>query len=246
MLVGGAIVAVVVIVVVVALIGENDSAEGADPATGPADNSATSESAFVPDLFNTEFDSGWRDKETGKPVIPPQHIRLTGSLDLTEYAESIGFGAEERALSKKRDYAATDSSFPMKNNSVNMFTNDDGLLYLTWKCEVLYNDPVSENCQRFHYLAFDVSGSEPVVVAAANGYSKDPSVLHGSKSTLNSLITVSNPSELPASMQGTDRGTGADVVLMLGAAQPDPDSAKVYFVVGDSLTLYSGELEKSR
>lgn len=245
MLAGGVVVAVVVIVVVVALTGGSDggSAGGQNSATGSADSS---ESAFVPDLFKTEFNSGWRDKETGKPVTPPQHIKLTGSLDLTEYAESIGFGAAERALSKKQDYAATDSSFPLKNNSVNLFTNDDGLLYLTWRCEVVYGDPVFENCEGFHYLAFDISGSEPVVVAAANGYSKDPSVLHGSKSTQSSRITVSNPSELPASMQGSDRSTGADVVLTLGAAQPDPDSAQVYFVVGDSLTLYSGELEKSR
>lgn len=229
---------------VVALTGcsGSDSA-GAD--TVVSTGTTTSAAEFVPDLFNAEFSDGWRDKKTQQPVTPPQRIRITGSLDLTEAAESIGYGAAERRLPKKAD-ATTDSSFPINANSVRMYTDTDNVLRLSWTCEVVADDPDGENCQKAYRIAFDVSGSEPAIVETTNTVGPQPDELMDSTTLTYPRVVVADPTQLPKSVMGTDRATGATTALLHVVAQPRDGLAKVYFVVTDSLKLYFGELEPSR
>lgn len=248
-LAGAAAVAVVLVILVTTLSGGDSDgggagASGAVAAEAGADT--TTPATFVPLLYNAQF-TGWRDTKTQQPVAPPQHIRITGSLDLSDQAELIGYGAAEQRLPKHAG-ATTDSSFPIPTGSppVRMYTDIDNVLHLSWLCQFVVNDPDDENCQEVYHIAFDVSGSEPVVVTASNSVRDLRNELIGAPYTTSTLVSVVDPSELPTSTLGVDKGTGADTVGLLAAAQPRETSAKVYFVVADSLKLYFGELEPSR
>lgn len=231
---------------VVALTGcsGSDSA-GAD--TVVSTGTTTSAAEFVPDLFNAEFSDGWRDKKTQQPVTPPQRIRITGSLDLTEAAESIGYGAAERRLPKKAG-ATTDSSFPIPTGSppVYMYTDTENVLRLSWSCQFVAYDPDGENCKEVYRIAFDVSGSEPAIIETTNTVGSQPDELTKSTTLTDRRVVVTDPTQLPKSVMGTDRATGAATALLRVVAQPRDGLAKVYFVVTDSLKLYFGELEPSR
>ena len=248
-LIGGAsAVAVVVLVVVIALTGKSvdDSASAGETAAGTSGAATTSAVAFVPNLLSAKFGDGWLDKKTNEAVTPPQRIRITGSLDLTEAAEAIGYGANEQRLPKNTKYAFTDSSFPVNNQSVRMYTGSDSALHLSWNCEFVPNHPDGEDCQEVYRVSFDVSGSEPAVAGAANSTRELPVGSRTSVDIQKVHVVVANPSELPESALGRDKATGAETVFLLAATQPRESSAKVYFVVPDSLELYVGELESSR
>lgn len=245
-LVGGTAAAVAAVAILaISLSGCSDSSSSAGLISTTEMSAATTEQvpSFSPQIHNAEF-GGWRDKKTNEIVTPPQRIKIVDSLDLTEKAESIGYGAAEQSMPKIAKYAATESSFP-RNPAVNMLADADGDLRVFWACETMYNDPAGTNCHSYN-LTVDISGSSPVVIDAAPN---SPGPLTEAKTALSvdvQNMAVSNPEDLPASALGTDKGTGAPTVLVLGAVQPRENSAKVYFLVMDSLKLYVGELESSR
>lgn len=251
-LVGGAAAVVAVVVVVILVItmsggsDDNDNVGGAAGAgaTVGADTGVASGTKFVPNLGNAEFADGWRDKKTNEIVTPPQRIKITDSLDLTDKVESIGYGANEQSLPKIAKNAATESSFP-RNPAISILADADGDLRLFWSCETIYNDPAGANCHSYN-MTVDISGAAPVVTDAAP---TSPGPIDEAKTALTvdvQNMAVANTEELPASVLGTDKGTGATTALVLGAVQPRESSAKVYFLVADSLKLYVGELESSR
>lgn len=248
-LVGGAAAVAAVVVVVILVIslngGSGGSGDDSDTGSGAGSGVTTSAAQFVPNVGNAEFGEPWRDKKTNEIVTPPQHIKITDSVDLTEKIESIGYGTNEQSLPKLAKNAATDTSFP-SNPAIKMFASTDGTLRLNWRCETYSRHPASANCQDGYSLTVDVTGSVPAVVDASanNGESAPESKTSQGVSVQN--MAVADPEELPASALGTDKGTGATTVLMLGAVQPRESSAKVYFLVPDSLKLYVGELESSR
>ncbi|WP_137726595.1 hypothetical protein [Prescottella subtropica] len=249
-LAGGAAAVVAVVVVLVIVVtgggGDNDGAGAVAGAEAGTSTSTTPASKFVPDLFDAA--GSHYDKKTDKRIAPPQRIAITGSLDLTEWAESIGYGAAEQRLPKNGQYVATDSSFPTFQGTpqVSLFTDKNNVLHLSWSCQFIPNDPDNENCQEVYRIAFDVSGSEPAMLTASNSIRDRPSELLTAIEVTNSLVAVADLSQLPASARGTDKWTGADTVSVLAASQPREGSTKVYFVVPDSLKLYFGELEPSR
>ncbi|PBC35736.1 hypothetical protein CJ178_30130 [Rhodococcus sp. ACPA4] len=209
---------------------------GGGAAAGAASN-------FVPNLLNAGFGDGWTDEQTKEAITPPQRIQITGNLDLTETAESIGYGPAEQRLPMSS--GAVTSSFPTTGNRVRMFTARDNVLHLSWICEWVPDDPDAENCQDYH-VAFDISGSEPEVLAASNSVEDLLYELPRSTTLRHPRVVVTDPSELPRSVIHTDKATGATTALLLAVAQPRETSANVYFVVNNSLKLYFGELEPSR
>ena len=231
---------------------------------------AAGSAEFVPNLQNAEFGDGWTDETTNQAVTPPQRIRITGSLDLTETAESIGYGVKERRLPRTSADAITDSSFPPSGNRIDMVTGRDDVLHLSWVCEWVPDHPDAENCKHYN-VSFDVSGSEPEMLAASNSYDlpeersgsttlTEPSAGPGFTGPGRPRFVVTDargwrigswcvawcPPELPASVVDTDKATGATTAALRVVTQPKKTSANVYFVVNDSLTLYFGELEPSR
>ncbi|OUS97428.1 hypothetical protein CA951_03545 [Rhodococcus sp. NCIMB 12038] len=250
-LAGGAAAVVAVVVILVITLSSGDGGAGGGGAAAGTENgtgavATTPASKFVPDIMNAEFGDGWTDKTTKEAVTPPQGIKITGSLDLTEAAQSIGYGAAEQRLPKNANGATTDSSFPVNDNSVRMYTDTDNVLHLSWNCEFVAHDTDSGNCREVYHIAFDVSGSEPAILSTSNSVRGLPGESSASMGVASARVAVTDPSQLPESVVGRDKATGADAALLRVAAQPRETSSKVYFVVADSLKLYFGELEPSR
>lgn len=250
-LAGGAAAVVAVVVILVVVLGRgDDGGDGGGAAAGTEGGTSavatTPASKFVPDIMNAEFGDGWTDKKTKEAVTPPQRIRITGSVDLSEAAQSIGYGAAEQRLPKNAKGAATDSSFPVNDNSVRMYTDTNDALHLSWNCEFVAHDADGENCREVYHIAFDVSGAEPAIVSTSNSVRDLPGESSASMNLTSARVAVTDPSQLPASVVATDKATGADAAVLRVATQPREASNKVYFVVADSLKLYFGELEPSR
>lgn len=245
LLIGAAAAAVVVIIVVVAVVA---STGGGDDSDSPAETAGTStssaQSAFVPKLDSADFAARWRDKETGEYVTPPQSIKVVGSLDVSGEVESIGYGSIEQSMPKRANYAQTESSFP-RNPAISIVADTDGDLRVAWGCETSYAEPEGANCQNYT-LTVDVSESQPRVVKAAAERVGSYVEADDSTTTKVAAMSVSNPEQLPASIMGTDKTTGAPTALVLGAVQPEEDSATVYFVVPDALKIFIGELHSTR
>lgn len=246
---GALVTAALVVLVVIVVIGSGSDADNAggdsDGAKVTLPGTTTEETpSFTPEIFSAEF-SGWTNKKTGEIVTPPQRIKITGSLDLTETVESIGYGPAEQSMPKIAKTAATESSFP-GNRQASLLATDDGSLRLMWACATMREKPDGANCKNRYDIVVDVSGSAPVVKSSVADSTSTDSEAKDALDVEFQNMAMADPSTLPASVLGTDKSTGAATATVLHAVQPRKSSAKVYFIVSDSLKLYVGELESNR
>ncbi|MET3959868.1 hypothetical protein ABIE52_006803 [Rhodococcus sp. OAS809] len=235
---------VLVTIVIVVLAGDSDADNGSDATTGANASSTENAPSFTPEIYSAEF-SVWRDKKTNEIVTPPQRIKITDSLDLTETVKSIGYGPAEQSMPKIAKTAATDSSFP-GNQQARLFASADGTLRLWWSCATMRDKPEGADCKNRYDVVVDISGSAPRVASALADGPGLGAEANGALTVESEKMAIVDSAQLPASVLGTDKGTGATTVMVLSAAQPREGSAKVYFIVPDSLKLYVGELESNR
>ncbi|PZU04667.1 MAG: hypothetical protein DI630_00695 [Gordonia sp. (in: high G+C Gram-positive bacteria)] len=245
LLIGGAAAVVAIVVVVILVItvsggGGDDDGNTGTGGVGPISSSPAE--TFDPNLNMASFID--RKNSKNEYVTPPQHITVTDSLDLKTEVEAIGYGPIEQSMPKIAKYADTDSSFPRQDT--NIAADDNGKLRMFWQCEMMYKTPAGADCSHRYNMTLDISGPTPRVIDSAPTAVGDYDAAPGAVRLNAQRVSVSNPQELPDSILGTDKLTGAPTVFVLNAVQPRESASTVYFVVPDSLKLYVGTLESSR